>query len=218
MASGFTAQFLGLLLAFVTGTTFARYCQAFVASLLGDRLPRREGRISLNPARQHEALPLLLALFYAFGRPTVAWGKPLNLDPFANRLKRAGGSIIAITGPLAYILLALLARLLLLAFPNNAIETNFLAAVIYRFVEGSLIYAAFNCLPLPPLDAWNFIKGLWPPAWDLKVGWVEKYGTVLLLFLTLILPTFNPQLNLFENYYFTPIVDIFLRLFGLPVV
>ncbi len=219
MGSFDTAYFLGALLAFVFGTAFAKACQAFVAYRLGDRLPRSEGRLSLNPGRQHEPLGLLLALFLAVGINTVAWGKPLNLNPFANRARRFGLTLIGLTGPLAYLFLGLLSGFLfnlLLNFGSSGITTlPIWTKTAYYFAYFNVLYAAFNLLPIPPLDGHLiFIKGLLPPQWDTKLVWLETYGAVILLVLVLLLPFFI-RINLLYLF-FDPIVSIFMRLIGLP--
>ena len=218
MSTGFTADFLGLLLAFVLGTTFSRFAQAWVAYRLGDRQVRSEGRLSLNPGRQHEPLGLLLALFLALGRITTAWGKPINMEPLVAR-KRFGLTLVGLTGPLAYILLAAVVRLIAAPFldfnPSSTSGLSFPAALVLDFIMGNLLFAAFNLLPLPPLDGWYILKGLWRPQWDLKVTWVETYGVALVIVLTLILPLFRPELGFIHRYYFVPIAQNLAQLLQL---
>ncbi len=228
MVSFETSFFVGALLAFVIGTCFAKACQSFVASRLGDRLPRSEGRMSFNPGRHMDPLGLLLALFLALGISTVAWGKPLNLNPFANKLGRFGVAVIGLVGPLAYLFLALVSglvfRLLLNVAPAGVSSGNtgflaggrdFLSGVALAFTIYNVLLAAFNLLPLPPLDGYNiFFKGLLPAQWDMKLIWLETYGMVLLLVLVLILPFFIGINPLFQ-FFFNPLARLFLSLLGL---
>ena len=146
------------MLAFIFGTGFAKGMQAFVAYRLGDRLPRSEGRLSFSPTRHHEPLGLLLALFLGLNVPVVAWGKPLNLNPFANRLKRIGGTIVSLVGPLSYILVGLVAGLILKLAGNNLPE--FVYNLLYAFTVFNFLLAAFNLLPIPPLDGYGILKGV----------------------------------------------------------
>ncbi len=210
-----TAIFFGALLAFVIGTTFAKACQALVAYRFGDRLPASEGRLSFRPGRQLDPLGLLLALFLALGIDVVAWGKPLNLNPGTNRLRRLGGTFVALTGPLAYLLLALISgllfNLLIGISPNNP---SVFIRVAYWFTYYNVLLAAFNLVPIPPLDGYNIIKGLLPPHWDLKLSWLETYGSVILLVLALLLPFFI-RINLIYIFC-TPFVRLFMSLLGLP--
>lgn len=209
-----TTYFLGALLAFIFGTGFAKGMQAFVAYRLGDRLPRSEGRLSFSPTRHHEPLGLLLALFLGLNVPVVAWGKPLNLNPFANRLKRIGGTIVSLVGPLSYILVGLVSGLILNLVGGSLPE--FVYNLVYAFTVFNFLLAAFNLLPIPPLDGYGILKGLLSPNWDTKLVWMETYGPVLILVLALMLP-FLLRINLLYLF-FTPIVNLFMSLLGLPAI
>lgn len=208
-----TTVLLGALLAFIFGTGFAKGMQAFVAYQLGDRLPRSEGRMSFSPTRHHEPLGLLLALFMGLGIQVVAWGKPLNLNPFANRLKRFGGTLVALTGPVSYVILGVISGIITRLVVDNVPE--FISNLLYSFTVFNFLLAAFNLLPIPPLDGYNIIKGLISPSWDVKLVWLETYGPVLILVLALILPFFLRNFNLLY-FFFKPIVNLFLNLLGLP--
>jgi Zn-dependent protease len=189
--------------------------QAFVAYRLGDHLPRSEGRLSFSPTRHHEPLGLLLALFLGLNVPVVTWGKPLNLNPFANRLKRFGGTIISLMGPVAYVLLGLASGLILKAVTTSV--PNFVVELLYAFTFFNFLFAAFNLLPIPPLDGYGIIKGLLSPNWDVKLNWLETYGPVLILVLALMLPFLFRGFNLLY-FFFAPIVNLFMGLLGLPPI
>jgi Zn-dependent protease len=212
-----TTSFLGALLAFIFGTGFAKGMQAFVAYRLGDRLPRSEGRMSFSPTRHMEPLGLLLALLLGLGVPVITWGKPLNLNPFANRLKRIGGSLIALTGFLSYVFLGVIAGLIFRSV--GEIIPTFFAELLIWFTYFNFLLAAFNVIPIPPLDGYGFIKGFLSPNWDAKLLWLETYGPVLILVLALILPYFlgglNGNFNILYQFIFGPIVRFFLGLLGL---
>ena len=121
---------------------------------------------------------------------------------------------MAITGPLAYFALAAAARLLFgFAFDQRQLSSNVFAQIALYFIVGNILFAAFSLLPLPPLDGWYFLKGFWPPRWDVKATWVETYGAVIVLVLALILPFFG--LSLLYPFYFKPISDALLSLLNL---
>jgi Zn-dependent protease len=212
-----TAGFLGALLAYIVGTGFARGMQAFTAYRLGDRLPSSEGRMSFSPTRHLEPLGLLLALLLGLGVPVVTWGKPLNLNPFANRLKRLGGTVIALVGFLSYVALGVVAGLIYRSAGANL--PIFIGQLLYAFTLYSFLLAAFNVIPIPPLDGYAFIKGFLNPNWDAKLLWLETYGPVLILVLALIIPYFlggfSGNLNILYQFIFSPIVQLFMSLIGL---
>ena len=217
MGTFLTTSFLGVLLAYIFGTGVARGMQAFVAYRLGDRLPHSEGRMSFSPFRHLEPLGLLLALLLGLGVPVITWGKPLNLNPFANRLKRVGGSVISLVGFLSYVVLGVIAGLIY-RYAGASLPL-FIAQLLYFFTVYSFLLAAFNVIPIPPLDAYGFIKGFLNPNWDVKLNWLETYGPILILVLALIIPYFLGGFsgggNLLYQFIFEPIVNLFMSLIGL---
>jgi Zn-dependent protease len=215
-----TGYFLGALLAFVFGTAFARGCQAFMAYRLGDKLPRNEGRMTFNPARHHEPLGLLLALFISLRLGFIAWGKPLNLNPYSNKMRRLGGVVIGLTGLFAYFILAaasgLLFNLLLNFGTTNPENLSLWIKTAYYFTYFNALFLAFNLIPIPPLDCYLILKGLLSPEWEVKLLWLETYGPVLLLTLVIILQFLFPS-NILYTFVFTPIVRLIMTILGLPV-
>ena len=51
------------------------YGKAFVADKLGDRTPRFQGRLTLNPAAHLDPLGFLMILLFGFG-----WTKPVETN------------------------------------------------------------------------------------------------------------------------------------------
>ncbi len=211
-----TGIFIGGALAFVLGTTFSKAFQAFVAYQLGDRLPRSEGRLSLNPGRHIELIGVILALFLTLGTTLVTWGKPVNTNPYGNRLGRLGGILVALAGILGYIILgvvvALVAKLIL--HPTFLPSANVLDRIVFWFIFFNFLLAAFQVLPIYPLDGYGVLKGVLGPQYETRLLWMETYGPVLILGLIFIFQfilRFNP---LFE-FVFYPIAQALLNLVGL---
>src|SRR5579885_3806018 len=93
----------------VVGITVHEAAHALVAVALGDPTPRLMGRLSLNPLRHLDPIGSLALLVASFG-----WGKPVVFDPRRLRTDpRLGSALVAVAGPIANILMALLAVVLL---------------------------------------------------------------------------------------------------------
>src|SRR5687768_6517591 len=78
---------------------------AYIADKLGDTLPRRQGRVTLNPLAHADPIGTvlfpLLGLLYA-GAPGFGWGKPVQVNPnqFNRRFEmRHGHMFVAFAGP-----------------------------------------------------------------------------------------------------------------------
>ena len=50
-------------------------------------------------------------------------------------------------------------------------------------IQLNVVLAAFNLIPLPPLDGSHVMKYLLPPAWSLSYQRLGRYGLILLFIL-----------------------------------
>jgi Zn-dependent protease len=174
-------QFVALLVALVVGITFHEASHATVAVALGDPTPRLMGRVSLNPLRHLDLLGSLMLFIAHFG-----WGRPVLFNPANLRVEpRLGSALVAIAGPVANVLVALAAALLLWSsVPLTAEAALLLRAIV--FVNVAL--AAFNLLPIPPLDGFGFVENLLPRSVAATLAPIVPYGPLILLALVFLGP------------------------------
>ena len=79
--SSFRMQLLVIILkipAILIAFTAQGYAKALVADKLGDKTPRFQGRLTLNPSAHIDLIGFLMILIAGFG-----WTKPLNTNPSA---------------------------------------------------------------------------------------------------------------------------------------
>src|SRR3990170_7477722 len=88
--------FGALVTALIAGISFHEFSHAYVADLLGDRLPRSRGRVTLNPLAHLDPAGTLLLFLVGFG-----WGKPVPVNPNVARNPKAAMALIAAAGPLS---------------------------------------------------------------------------------------------------------------------
>jgi Zn-dependent protease len=170
-------QLLGIGLALVVGITFHEFSHAFTADSLGDHRPRALGRVSLNPLAHLDPIGSLVFVIAGFG-----WGKPVPVNIYALRPGRVGMAFVAAAGPLANVVVAVAAAILyrLLApigLPGFALD------LVFYVVLYNLLLAAFNLIPIPPLDGYNVALAFLPPKWAFTVQRYAQYGVILLLLL-----------------------------------
>ena len=98
-------------------------------------------------------------------------------------IKRYDAGILA--GPVMNLLLALAGLVLLkVLWPYQLSEWGRLStAIISPLVSINIILAAFNLIPLPPLDGSKVLAGLLPDAGARLMYSLEQYGPLLLLLL-----------------------------------
>ncbi|MEI6043802.1 MAG: site-2 protease family protein [Chloroflexota bacterium] len=208
-----TAYFFAWVLTFIFGTAFQKYCQTFVAQRLGDSTSRSKGRLTLKPAAHHEPLGLLFAFLLSLGYPAIAWGKPLTIDTYRIRGGRLGRSIVALVGPLSYLLLALLIWLASKFYIESPAPKDLLARLLVGIIVVNLILCAFNLIPIPPLDGYDLIRGILPKDWEPRLLWLEQYGILVLVVLVLILPFFL-QINILFEFFVIPVTTALGGLLG----
>lgn len=171
-------QFSGLLIsaaAIILAITVHEANHAFVAVSLGDSTPRLMGRLTLNPLRHLDPLGTLLLFVAQFG-----WGKPVLFNPGNLRINPLiGSAAVSFAGPLANVLFAML-LVLLLKYLGLAVDP--LAGEFFdRLVRINVLLAAFNLVPIPPLDGFGVVQGLLPARVAYSLEPLRQYGPFILL-------------------------------------
>ena len=77
--------FTAIATALLLGISFHEFSHAYIADSLGDGLPRRMGRVTLNPLAHLEPIGTLLMLTVGFG-----WGRPVPVEPLRNPQPESG--------------------------------------------------------------------------------------------------------------------------------
>ncbi|MBM4415832.1 MAG: site-2 protease family protein [Chloroflexi bacterium] len=223
--------FLILIAAFLVsmllGLALHEAAHAFVGDRMGDRTPRRAGRLTLNPRAHLDPIGSALILFVGFG-----WARPVPVNPNAVANPRVYMVLVSAAGPLTNLTIAGLAGLAIksgtVSFFHPFISpeladvatevwtssaTNLLGLFLGTIVLLNVQLAVFNLLPLAPLDGFRVATGLLPPEIGRVVARYEAWGPGVLLLLFLV-----PYLTQGEyNPLFTvmsPLIDFFLRLFA----
>jgi Zn-dependent protease len=168
--------------AILIALTFHEYAHARVADVLGDDTPYYQGRLTLNPLPHIDWIGFLLLVLVHFG-----WAKPVQVNPlnFRGVNMRTGMMLVSLAGPLMNILLAIIGLLLLKYLPLVMTGENLymLARLLEPLVWINVILAAFNLIPVPPLDGSKILAGLLPPRGAEFFDRLEPYGTIILLLL-----------------------------------
>jgi Zn-dependent protease len=175
------------LIAFVVSITVHEFGHAFTADKLGDRLPRSQGRVTLSPLAHADPIgTILLPLIGSFysGVPLLAWGKPVQVNPYA--YKRHGNLIVSVMGPAMNLLLAVIASLIIVALGTlNVIHEEFALILIQFVVALNLRLLFFNLIPLPPLDGSAVLEYILPDELKIVSQTLQRYGMLFLYLLLL---------------------------------
>lgn len=188
MSSGEWLYLLLTLPAVIIAVTFHEFAHAFAADRLGDKTPRNQGRLTLNPISHLDPFGFFLMMFAHIG-----WGKPVQINPNNFNSNKSRGfceAMVSLAGPLMNFLLAIVsctAYLLILALaPDNFVSNgvgNILLYFLSLLVTVNIGLGVFNLIPLPPLDGEKIFRNLLP----YKVNdWLTRnYQTLYTVFLLL---------------------------------
>jgi Zn-dependent protease len=168
---------------------------AWVALQRGDPTARDLGRITLNPIAHIDPfltvlLPLLL-LVSSQGRFMFGGARPVPVTFHNLRHPLRDMALVAIAGPLSNFLLA---AFFFLCWKVVVVELGLWssdtigAKVLDRTIEFNLLLAAFNLLPIPPLDGSRVMTWLLPSGLREGYAALERWGIYLVVFFVWFVP------------------------------
>ena len=172
------------IIAFVIGITVHEFMHAWSALKLGDATAARLGRVTLNPVSHFDPLGFIFMLLLALGFAPIAWGRPVPVNPAILRGGRHGMAITAVAGPASNLVIA---TAVIIPFRFGGIEVEgFLGLLVRQVIVINLLLAAFNMIPIPPLDGSKILAGILPNFWYQYMAPMQQYGVVILLLLVVI--------------------------------
>jgi len=188
---------LFLYLIIVFSAIFHEYFHGWTAFRLGDPTAKDAGRLTLNPLKHIDPMgtviiPLSL-LFFLDG--FIGWAKPVPFNPFNLRDQKYGVSKIAISGPGANFLIALIFALILRFFPVEGLLYIAFTWIIYV----NVFLALFNLIPIPPLDGSKLLMDFFPQSRALRLLEQSFIGIFLAIALAIM---FLPALSSLIYYLF----------------
>lgn len=154
---------------------------AFMAYKLGDPTPKYQGRLTLNPFAHLDILGTIMLLVFRFG-----WAKPVRINANYFKNRKQGTIFVSLAGPLANIISAWVFYNLMKFTALHLSGTSFTIALFIFFqisVQLNLGLAAFNLLPIPPLDGSHILQGFLPGRLEYKFSKLASYGPLLLIIL-----------------------------------
>ena len=173
---------------------------AYTAHKLGDNTAKSFGRLTLNPIKHINYIGALLILLFKFG-----WAEPVPVNQWNLRKPKRDMALIAAAGPISNILMAIVLMIIvnLIDFISGfyGIEITAYNDIFYYSGSSDLTFkifyyviiflstaaninlylAAFNLIPIPPLDGSRIIGAFLPDRIYYKLQSFEQYTFVIVI-------------------------------------
>lgn len=165
---------IAFVVALLLGFTAHEYAHAWMAFRSGDPTAKVEGRLSLNPFVHLDPLGTLFLLLVGFG-----WGRPVPINP--NNFHKPSDEIkVSVSGIVTNLIIAFIFGIpIRIALLNGqAIDSSVALSFVNIIVDINLVLAAFNILPIYPLDGSHIVEYFLSD--HAKIAF-RQYGPIILL-------------------------------------
>lgn len=172
-----TIIFLGIII--IISLSLHEYAHAWMANRLGDPTPRLQGRLTPSPLAHVDPIGFIMIFLIGFG-----WWRPVMTNPSYFRNPVKDDFLTAMAWPFMNFILATIGMTIAMIY-GKIIGMGSAYAVLQggdlvlqfwlTFVMINIALAAFNLLPIFPLDGYRIIKIISP-----KAGfWMERNGSII---------------------------------------
>jgi len=178
------------------------YAHGYAALRQGDPTAYSLGRLTWNPLPHIDLFMTILLPLLMYFTTGIAFGgaKPVPVVPRNYRNFKRGDIIVSLAGVATNFAIALLCVPLIIAVGalGRAVPALTDSGALFQTMLAygiliNLALAAFNLIPIPPLDGSHVFKYILPPAWALNY---QRLGAQGLLILFLLIAFGGPVLNI----------------------
>lgn len=189
--------------AILIGLTFHEYAHALVADKLGDKTPKFQGRLTLNPFAHIDLIGFLMILVIGFG-----WAKPVETNPSSFKNYYKDDLKVSIAGPVANLLMALVFAVITGILDNHGIlgarsgRLGYIILQIFQYIVLlNCMLFIFNLMPLPGLDGFHILRDIFPKFFYSIADFLYTYQMIILIVFVVFLANIvitGPSLFLYD--------------------
>jgi Zn-dependent protease len=169
--------------------TLHEVSHGLAARHFGDRTAEMLGRLSLNPLKHIDPVGTVLvpALLFITGGVLFGWAKPVPVSFRNLRNPKKDMIFVAVAGPAANIAMgvgwALLLKVVFALDLSTGVAGQFLISMARIGILINTLLAAFNLLPIPPLDGGRVLRGLVNESIGYYLDRLEPFGLIIIVLL-----------------------------------
>jgi len=165
----------------LVGVTFHEFAHGLMAYCFGDKTPKKEGRLTLNPISHIDPIGLILLFFMNFG-----WSRPIHTNPTNFKNRKPAMIMVSLAGCIANLLIAVVFAMILKLLNVYNIEYDLFFQILLYGIYINIVLAIFNLIPIPPMDGSKILFNLIPPRTYFKIIQYEYILQIILIILLLI--------------------------------
>jgi len=195
------AAFILLVIPLLYSIVLHELAHGWVADKMGDSTARWLGRLSLIPFKHLDPIGTLMLFIFGFG-----WAKPVPVNFLNLHDLHKGMILVSAAGIVANTSLAFISLFLLQLI--NPAPFGAVATFLVYMAQINIMLAAFNLIPIPPLDGSKILMGFSSAQFQYSLARLEPYGFFIIIGL-LYLGILNPLISLFE-WIITGMISLFL--------
>lgn len=162
--------------------TVQGYAKALVADKLGDKTPRFQGRLTLNPIAHIDLVGFIMILLFHFG-----WTKPIETNPRAYKRGYKDAIKVSIAAPIGNLIAAFIGMFIyvfLIRYMGTMLTGaggTVLLSMVYAVVSVNVSLCVFNLLPLPGLAGFEILRDLAPKHFYKIADKIYQYQFLILM-------------------------------------
>ncbi len=171
-------------LAIAIAITAHEFVKALTSTILGDTMPKKNGRLSLNPLKHLDAIGFIFMIAYGYG-----WANPVQTSATYYKDRKKGTLLTYVLPPVFNLLLAVSFALAFhtIGFaivPDSPIFMFLIYAgeFFYACVSANISFALINLIPVYPFDGAKILSVYISPNASLKMSYSEKILQIVFLF------------------------------------
>ena len=161
----------------IIAMSFHEFAHAYVAHKMGDDTANQMGRMTINPVSHIDPIGLVMLLVGGFG-----WAKPVPVNENNFYRRKTGIFLVSLAGVAMNILIAILA-IIIYSLTYQFVPGQEYEMVMDNIAWINIAFAAFNLMPIPPLDGSKLIVAFLPASKRFIFYQYEKYGLILMILL-----------------------------------